>query len=138
MKSVLQAAWLLTIAFGNIIVLIVAQFSGLAQVCTKRSRSTCLPKDFPPSSSAALPPPLSSQLHPIFEIPLESELSASSLDDLGQGLKHCHKSAAHFNATLKQCERLVSVAPALFLYGLLWLFFIKRPCGVILKFLSVC
>uniref|UniRef100_A0A8C6E4I7 Solute carrier family 15 member 2 n=1 Tax=Moschus moschiferus TaxID=68415 RepID=A0A8C6E4I7_MOSMO len=31
MKSVLQAAWLLTIAFGNIIVLIVAQFSGLAQ-----------------------------------------------------------------------------------------------------------
>ena len=58
MKSVLQAAWLLTIAFGNIIVIIVAQFSGLAQVCTKRSRSTCLPKDFPPSSSAALPPPL--------------------------------------------------------------------------------
>uniref|UniRef100_A0A452ESH5 Solute carrier family 15 member 2 n=1 Tax=Capra hircus TaxID=9925 RepID=A0A452ESH5_CAPHI len=31
MKSVVQAAWLLTIAFGNIIVLIVAQFSGLAQ-----------------------------------------------------------------------------------------------------------
>lgn len=59
-------------------------------------------------------------------------------DDLGQGLKHCHKSAAHFNATLKQCERLVSVAPALFLYGLLRLFFLKRPCGVILKFLSVC
>ena len=58
MKSVVQAAWLLTIAFGNIIVLIVAQFSGLAQVCTKRSRSTCLPKDFPPSSSAALPLPL--------------------------------------------------------------------------------
>lgn len=59
-------------------------------------------------------------------------------DDLGQGLKHRHKSAAHFNATLKQCERLVSVAPALFLYGLLRLFFLKRPCGVILKFLSVC
>lgn len=91
-----------------------------------------------PPTPAALPPPLSSQLHPMFEIPLESESSASSLDDLGQGLKHCHKSAAHFNATLKQCERLVSVAPALFLYGLLWLFFIKRPCGVILKFLSVC
>lgn len=91
-----------------------------------------------PLTPAALPPPLSSQLHPMFEIPLESESSASSLDDLGQGLKHCHKSAAHFNATLKQCERLVSVAPALFLYGLLWLFFIKRPCGVILKFLSVC
>lgn len=31
MKSIVQAAWLLTIAFGNIIVLIVAQFSGLAQ-----------------------------------------------------------------------------------------------------------
>ncbi|XP_052497498.1 solute carrier family 15 member 2 [Budorcas taxicolor] len=31
MKSVLQAAWLLTVAVGNIIVLIVAQFSGLAQ-----------------------------------------------------------------------------------------------------------
>ncbi|XP_004675226.1 PREDICTED: solute carrier family 15 member 2 isoform X2 [Condylura cristata] len=31
MKSVLQAAWLLTVAFGNIIVLIVAQFSGLVQ-----------------------------------------------------------------------------------------------------------
>ncbi|XP_004642255.1 solute carrier family 15 member 2 isoform X1 [Octodon degus] len=31
MKSVLQAAWLLTIAFGNIIVLVVAQFSGLLQ-----------------------------------------------------------------------------------------------------------
>lgn len=40
-------------------------------------------------------------------------MSASSLDDLGQGLKHCHKSAAHFNATLKQCERLVSVALSL-------------------------
>lgn len=32
MKSVLQAAWLLTIAVGNIIVLVVAQFSGLVQV----------------------------------------------------------------------------------------------------------
>ncbi|EHB05813.1 Solute carrier family 15 member 2 [Heterocephalus glaber] len=31
MKSVLQAAWLLTVAFGNIIVLVVAQFSGLVQ-----------------------------------------------------------------------------------------------------------
>ncbi|KAG8522004.1 Solute carrier family 15 member 2 [Galemys pyrenaicus] len=31
MKSVLQAAWLLTVAVGNIIVLIVAQFSGLVQ-----------------------------------------------------------------------------------------------------------
>lgn len=31
MKSVLQAAWLLTVAVGNIIVLVVAQFSGLAQ-----------------------------------------------------------------------------------------------------------
>ncbi|XP_003275560.1 solute carrier family 15 member 2 [Nomascus leucogenys] len=31
MKSVLQAAWLLTIAVGNIIVLVVAQFSGLVQ-----------------------------------------------------------------------------------------------------------
>ncbi|XP_006869411.1 PREDICTED: solute carrier family 15 member 2 isoform X1 [Chrysochloris asiatica] len=31
MKSVLQAAWLLTVAIGNIIVLIVAQFSGLVQ-----------------------------------------------------------------------------------------------------------
>ena len=32
MKSVLQAAWLLTVAIGNIIVLVVAQFSGLVQV----------------------------------------------------------------------------------------------------------
>uniref|UniRef100_U3CJM1 Solute carrier family 15 member 2 n=1 Tax=Callithrix jacchus TaxID=9483 RepID=U3CJM1_CALJA len=31
MKSVLQAAWLLTVAAGNIIVLVVAQFSGLVQ-----------------------------------------------------------------------------------------------------------
>ncbi|XP_004712281.1 solute carrier family 15 member 2 isoform X1 [Echinops telfairi] len=31
MKSVLQAAWLLTVAVGNVIVLTVAQFSGLAQ-----------------------------------------------------------------------------------------------------------
>nr|XP_048310152.1 solute carrier family 15 member 2 [Myodes glareolus] len=31
MKSVLQAAWLLTVAVGNIIVLVVAQFSGLVQ-----------------------------------------------------------------------------------------------------------
>ncbi|XP_049733730.1 solute carrier family 15 member 2 isoform X1 [Elephas maximus indicus] len=31
MKSVLQAAWLLTVAFGNIIVLVVAQFSSLEQ-----------------------------------------------------------------------------------------------------------
>ncbi|KAM4887095.1 solute carrier family 15 member 2 [Thomomys bottae] len=31
MKSVLQAAWLLTVAIGNIIVLVVAQFSGLVQ-----------------------------------------------------------------------------------------------------------
>ena len=76
---------------------------------------------------AALPPPLSSQLHPIFEIPLESELSASSLDDLGQGLKHCHKSAAHFNATLKQCERLVSVAGRVLTSGL-GRAFLHEPC----------
>ncbi|ERE76592.1 solute carrier family 15 member 2-like isoform 2, partial [Cricetulus griseus] len=31
MKSVLQAAWLLTVAVGNVIVLVVAQFSGLVQ-----------------------------------------------------------------------------------------------------------
>lgn len=92
----------------------------------------------PPPTSASLPPLLSGQLHPIFVIPLESREESLIPDELGQGLKHCHKSAAHFNATLKQCERLVSVAPALFLYGLLWLFFLKRPCGVILKFLSVC
>lgn len=88
--------------------------------------------------SASLPPFCPSQLHPIFEIPLESRDESFIPDDLGQGLKLRHKSAAHFNATLKQCERLVSMAPALFLYGLLWLFFLKRPCGVILKFLSVC
>lgn len=32
MKSVLQAGWLLTVAFGNVIVLIVAQSAPLAQV----------------------------------------------------------------------------------------------------------
>lgn len=32
MKSVLQAGWLLTVAFGNIIVLIVAQSAPLVQV----------------------------------------------------------------------------------------------------------
>lgn len=32
MKSVLQAGWLLTVAFGNIIVLIVAEGAGLEQV----------------------------------------------------------------------------------------------------------
>lgn len=32
MKSVLQAGWLLTVAFGNIIVLIVAGGAGLEQV----------------------------------------------------------------------------------------------------------
>lgn len=32
MKSVLQAAWLLTIGVGNFIVLTVAQFSDLVQV----------------------------------------------------------------------------------------------------------
>lgn len=32
MKSVLQAAWLLTVAFGNLIVLIVAEGAGLEQV----------------------------------------------------------------------------------------------------------
>ena len=34
MKSVLQAAWLLTVAFGNLIVIVVAQFKMLNQVCT--------------------------------------------------------------------------------------------------------
>ncbi len=32
MKSVLQAGWLLTVAFGNVIVLIVAEGAGLDQV----------------------------------------------------------------------------------------------------------
>lgn len=32
MKSVLQAGWLLTVAFGNVIVLIVAQSAPLVQV----------------------------------------------------------------------------------------------------------
>ena len=32
MKSVLQAGWLLTVAFGNVIVLIVAEGGGLEQV----------------------------------------------------------------------------------------------------------
>lgn len=32
MKSVLQAGWLLTVAFGNVIVLIVAQVAPLEQV----------------------------------------------------------------------------------------------------------
>lgn len=32
MKSVLQGGWLLTVAFGNVIVLIVAEGAGLAQV----------------------------------------------------------------------------------------------------------
>lgn len=39
---------------------------------------------------------------------------------------------------VKLCERLVSVAPALLLYALLWLFSVKRPIGVIWTFLSVC
>lgn len=34
MKSVLQAGWLLTVAFGNVIVLIVAEGAGLEQVST--------------------------------------------------------------------------------------------------------
>lgn len=33
MKSVLQGGWLLTVAFGNVIVLIVAEGAGLEQVC---------------------------------------------------------------------------------------------------------
>lgn len=98
---------------------------------------------FPSPLLLLLPLPPFPHPFPVSSIPYlksrwRAETSASSPDDLGQGLKHCHKSAAHFNATLRQCERLVSVAPALFLYGLLWLFFIKRPCGVIFKFLSVC
>lgn len=32
MKSVLQAGWLLTVAFGNVIVLIIAEGAGLEQV----------------------------------------------------------------------------------------------------------
>lgn len=32
MKSVLQGGWLLTVAFGNVIVLIVAEGAGLEQV----------------------------------------------------------------------------------------------------------
>lgn len=57
-----------------------------------------------PATSASLPPLLSGQLQPIFEIPLESRDKRFIPDDLGQGLKPSHKSAAHFNATLKQCE----------------------------------
>lgn len=36
MKSVLQAGWLLTVAFGNVIVLIVAEGAGLEQVHVQR------------------------------------------------------------------------------------------------------
>jgi len=32
MKSVLQAGWLMTVAFGNVIVLIVAEGAGMEQV----------------------------------------------------------------------------------------------------------
>ena len=39
MKSVLQAAWLLTVAFGNLIVIVVAQFKMLNQVRTQDQRS---------------------------------------------------------------------------------------------------
>lgn len=95
--------------------------------------SSLLPLPLPPFPRSFLASSI-----PCLKSPCRAGTRASSPDHLGQGLKHCHKSAAHFNATLKQCERLVSVAPALFLYGLLWLFFIKRPRGVILKFLSVC
>lgn len=74
----------------------------------------------------------------IFEIPLESRDESQPPDASGQGLKHSHKSEAHFSARVKLCERLVSVAPALSPYGLLWLFSLKRPSGVIWTFLSVC
>lgn len=37
MKSVLQGGWLLTVAFGNVIVLIVAEGAGLEQVRNGRS-----------------------------------------------------------------------------------------------------
>lgn len=42
MKSVLQAGWLLTVAFGNVIVLIVAEGAGLDQVrlCKSAVRNT--------------------------------------------------------------------------------------------------
>lgn len=73
----------------------------------------------PPAASASLPPLLSGQLCLVFEIPPESREEPLIPDELGQGLKPCRKSSAHFNATLKRCERLVSVAPALALYGLL-------------------
>lgn len=81
-------------------------------------------------ASSCLPqPPLASSI-PYLKFHWRAELGRSPHSS-GQRLKHCHKSAAHCNATLKQCERLVSVAPALSLYGRLWLFSVKRPCGVI-------
>lgn len=87
-----------------------------------------------PSSTPFLP----GQCYLIFEIPMESRDESQPPDASGQGLKHSHKSEAHFSAMVKLCERLVSVAPALSLYGLLWLLSIKRPNGVIWTFLSVC
>lgn len=76
-------------------------------------------------------PFLARPVYLIFEIPLESRDESQPPDDSGQGLKHSHKSGAHLSATVKLCERLVSVALALSLYGLLWLFSVKRPDGVI-------
>lgn len=89
---------------------------------------------FPFSPSAAFPGPFSLTV----EVPLESRDESQPPDASGQGLKHSHKSEAHFSAMAQPCEGLLSVAPALLLYGLLWLFSIKRPNGVIWKFLSVC
>lgn len=42
MKSVLQAGWLLTVAFGNVIVLIVAEGAGLEQVRTQGEEYSAL------------------------------------------------------------------------------------------------
>lgn len=42
MKSVLQAGWLLTVAFGNVIVLIVAQAAPLVQVWNRICYQHCL------------------------------------------------------------------------------------------------
>lgn len=110
-------------------------------VVTSCWRECDLGQDFSPLSafpfslcslSLLSPTPfLPGQFYLIFEIPLESRDEPQPPDDLGQGLKHSHKSEAHFSAMVKLFERLVSVAPALLLYGLLWLFSIKRPNGVI-------
>lgn len=62
MKSVLQAAWLLTVAFGNIIVLVVAQFSGLVQVWIRGEQelmSTHIYKGMFPLQLSLLPSPIS-------------------------------------------------------------------------------